>query len=125
MGRRNTSGPGPNIDLGLRVREAFRIGGYGKLNLEKMGAKIGMTAAGMGKLLNGHNAATYDTLRQIAIVNNVNFEWLATGRGEARYSLTGGKRIDITRIPPEKLPGVLKLIDDVIELNKSDYKVEE
>lgn len=114
MGRTNTSGPGPHIELGSRARKAFENAGFGEYSLEKIGSKLGLTAGAVGKLFNGHNAASYETLVKICMLTHVNFEWLATGRGNMIYSLTGST-IDISSVPSEKQEAVRTIVKEVIK----------
>ncbi len=124
MGRKKTAAPGKYGELGLRVQEAFRLGGYESYTLEELGKEIGLSKSGMEKLWNGKNAAKFETLLKIVLLTNTNFEWLYTGRGMPIYNLTGGKLVDISSVPQDKLPRVMKTINDVIELSKGDYSVD-
>jgi phage repressor protein C with HTH and peptisase S24 domain len=113
MGRKNQSGPGQYIELGLRAKKAFENAGYGNESLEKQGTRIDLTAGALGKLYNGHNAAAYSTLIEICKVTNVNFEWLATGRGPMIYSLTGST-IDISGVPIHKREALRNIVSEFI-----------
>lgn len=117
MGRKRTLEKGPHHELGARVRKAVENAGFGDLSYEKMGAKIGVNASAYGKILNGHNACSYETLRAICLVTNVNFEWLATGRGQMVYSLTGGL-IDISEVPPAKQEALKAAVREMIKATK-------
>lgn len=117
MGRKRTLEKGEHHELGDRIRKAVENAGFGDLSQEKMGAKIGVNASAYGKLLNGHIAGSYETLRNICLVTNCNFEWLATGRGQMVYSLTGGI-VDISEVPPEKRDAFRVVVQNLIKTTK-------
>lgn len=117
MGRKRTLALGDHHELGERVRKAVENAGFGDLSYEKMGAKIGVNASAYGKILNGHNACSYETLRNICLVTNCNFEWLCTGRGQMVYSLTGGV-VDISEVPPEKREEFRAVVQGMIKTTK-------
>ncbi len=115
MGRPNTSGPGPHIELGMRARKAFNdVGLINGEPYKKVAKMLNMNESSVGKLFNGVNGAAYETLVLICKHTNCNFEWLATGRGEQQYSLTG-TAIDISSVPPEKREAVRKIVSEVIK----------
>jgi hypothetical protein len=119
MGRKNESGPGQYIELGLRAKKAFENAGYGDESLEKQASRIDLGASALGKLYNGHNAAAYSTLIAICKVTNVNFEWLSTGRGPMIYSLTGST-IDISGVPLEKREAIRNIVSEFIRSCSSE-----
>jgi transcriptional regulator with XRE-family HTH domain len=117
MGRTRTREKGEHHELGDRIRKAVENAGFGDLSQEKMGAKIGVNASAYGKLINGHIAGSYETLRNICLVTNVSFEWLTTGRGPMVYSMTGGM-IDISDVPAEKREAFKAVVQEMIKTTK-------
>lgn len=117
MGRKRTIEKGPHRELGERVRKAVENAGFGDKKQEWIGEKIGINASAYGKILNGHNACSYETLRNICLLTNCNFEWLATGRGQMVYSLTGGV-VDISEVPPEKREEFRAVVQGMIKTTK-------
>jgi transcriptional regulator with XRE-family HTH domain len=117
MGKPRTLEKGPHWEFGDRVKEAFANAGYEGASYEKIGKMIGLNASAVGKIYNGHNAASYETIAKIAKVTNANFEYLATGRGKLVYSLTGSI-IDISDVPAEKRDTFRAIVQEMIKTTK-------
>ncbi|WP_157964445.1 helix-turn-helix domain-containing protein [Ephemeroptericola cinctiostellae] len=66
-------------EIGKRIKDARQA-----LNVKQkwLSANLGITATAVSKWESGEQFPTLDKLSKIALLLNINFEWLATGRGE-------------------------------------------
>jgi transcriptional regulator with XRE-family HTH domain len=90
MGRKNEQGRGKHWQLADRFRQALAYAGLDTSTYAEIGKKLDLSAPAVGKLLNGQMTGSFDTIKDIAVLTNVNIEWLATGRGAMVYKIGGG-----------------------------------
>ncbi len=66
-------------NIGKRIKDARQA-----LNVKQkwLSANLGITATAVSKWESGEQLPTVEKLSKIALLLNINFEWLATGRGE-------------------------------------------
>lgn len=82
--RGSTLGHGNGMELAERIRRARRIAG---LSQQGLAAAVGVTRSAVGNWEAACGACpTTKRLADLARVLHVNFEWLATGRGDMRLT---------------------------------------
>jgi len=71
------------MDIAQRIKLARKQKGLTQLELSDL---VGVTKGACGQWEVGMTTPTVENLSRLATILDVNFEWLATGRGEMDYT---------------------------------------
>jgi len=74
------------MNIGKRIQNARKSRELSRIQLAN---KVGVSPGGCGHWERNLNTPSVKNIAKLAVILNVSFEWLATGRGEMAYSNEG------------------------------------
>lgn len=74
------------MSLSQRLREALDLA---EMRQAELSRRLGIAPSSVSLWLSGRNHPDAEHLSKLAVILDVSYEWLSTGRGEMRYSAQG------------------------------------
>ncbi|MBT3837955.1 MAG: helix-turn-helix transcriptional regulator [Thiotrichales bacterium] len=99
--------------MGERIKRARNREGISQMILAE---RMGVTPGGCGHWERNFNTPSVENIAKLAVILNISFEWLATGRGEMEYSDEGREQLKEVgnKFPPKD---ELKLIREYRQIS--------
>jgi transcriptional regulator with XRE-family HTH domain len=101
------------MNIGKRIQNARNSRELSRIQLAN---KVGVSPGGCGHWERNFNTPSVENIAKLAVILNISFEWLATGRGEMEYSDEGREQLKEVgnKFPPKD---ELKLIREYRQIS--------